>query len=198
MRLPTRASAAFVSTLALVAVGCGGSSEGAVQEQGAEVPAAPAMTLDDGTAPPLFKVDTGRTMNVAPGQGIGVFVEYAAGGQWHLYWSCDSEATSNACTVDLILLANEGKVGDVKAEGFVASDLLDTSTTPGTIRATTSLTTEGKGLRFTTSPGGVITLGARVRGLQLPDFLFFVEGGSVKGGTATKFTNPAKLAGSTP
>src|SRR5262245_14485074 len=65
-------------------------------------PSASASAVPVPTSVPItVEVDTGRTLNAAPGEGIGVFVEYAAGGRWHIWWTCDTLQTSASCNFQL-------------------------------------------------------------------------------------------------
>lgn len=47
-------------------------------------------------------IDTGETLVPQPGQGYGVFVEYATGGDWHVFTTCDADVTGYSCAWDLI------------------------------------------------------------------------------------------------
>src|SRR5258707_778191 len=43
----------------------------------------PPSQLDSN--PQQVVIDTDQTVNSQPGQGVGLFVEYATGGHWHVY-----------------------------------------------------------------------------------------------------------------
>src|SRR4051812_23745402 len=47
--------------------------------------------------PPVVIVDSDKTMSVDAGQGVGVFVEYQTGGNWHVWWTCDTAQTRQNC-----------------------------------------------------------------------------------------------------
>jgi hypothetical protein len=134
-------------------------------------------------------------MNADPGQGVGVFVEYEAGGGWTLFWTCDTALSGRTCDVSLGL-STDGAISSVNADGvpggYVAqptSSRLDVSTTTGSELHT---------IRFHTDPGAVVTLDARVGGLSDGSFLFFVQDGKVNGGFAGALTNPLRFQGNTP
>src|SRR5690349_15935816 len=48
--------------------------------------------------PITAKVDTDQTMQVSPGQGVGVFTEYVSGGHWHVWWTCDTNVNPQAAS----------------------------------------------------------------------------------------------------
>ena len=151
--------------------------------------------------PMLVTVDTDEVMNADPGQGVGVFAEYAAGGKWHLWWTCDSVKSQLACDVAVSATAASGTIDAVNADelqgGFV------TSPDPSRVEARSTTTTEVHGIRFKTNPGAVITLEATIVGLKegpgpTRSFFFFVQDRKINGGYTGPLTNPLQLQGKVP
>jgi hypothetical protein len=133
-------------------------------------------------------------MNAQPGDGVGIFTEYAAGGHWHVWWTCDTNKTSASCPMDVVVTV---------ASGAIATTKPDASTTTLTasaqkLEATSTTTTQVDGVHFDTDPGATITLSATVGGCLDGSFLFFVQGGKVNGGYTGTLTDPLMLEGSTP
>src|SRR5437868_4514680 len=97
MSLSSLLKVGCLALLAPLAVACvvqadPGSRRGAPVAGGGAVPGTPAATdgNNDGSpsaTPILVDVDTNGTMTAAPGQGVGVFTEYTAGGHWHIWWT---------------------------------------------------------------------------------------------------------------
>jgi hypothetical protein len=159
-----------------------------------------APSGDDGSAsahPILALVDTNQTMNATPGQGLGVFVEYDAGGNWNVWWSCgpEQDGTDPPCQFDVKISVASGAIGAPATRGFLASDTFTASGTA--LEAATVTTTAFDGVTFQTAPGAVITLRASVGGVY-GQFIFFVEQGKVDDGASGLVTNPVMLQGSTP
>ncbi len=148
-------------------------------------------------APMLVEVDTGKTMNASPGEGVGVFIEYGAGGKWHVWWTCDTNQTRQACNFTVKLSAETGALANVQTEAFGSGDVLAT-VSQQQIMASTKTTTQVDGVTFETAAGGTIRLEASVSGLKDSGFIFFVQDGSVNGGYAGVLTNPLLLRGKTP
>lgn len=171
-----------------------GSSSGSGGATGgtATTPPPPPGTL----SPMLVEVDTDQTMTADPGQGVGVFVEYAKGGKWHVWWTCDTAKTQQDCDFDVSVTAADGNITNVDASaldgGFVATP------TPSRVEATITTSNQVHGLRFATNAGAVITLEASVGGIKDGSFLFFVQDGKVNGGFTGHLTNPLQLQGKTP
>lgn len=148
--------------------------------------------------PILVQVDTNQTMDVSPGQGVGVFTEYTAGGHWRVTWTCDSLVQANS-TCPFIITVNvaSGAITNAQAEKLEQKeDSLVTSDTQ--LQATTLTTSDVDGVLFDTDPGAVITLSAQLNGQYTPDFLFFVQNGSVNGNFKGQLTDPLMLQGTTP
>lgn len=149
------------------------------------------------TTPILVDVDTNQTMEAAPGQGVGVFTEYTAGGHWHVWWTCDSLVNKDSsCPFDVRISVASGAITNVKTEKFEDKDSIVTSAK--SITAQTTATTDLDGLVFDTDPGAIITLDAAVAGQHDPRFLFFVQKGEINGGFKGTLTNPLMLEGSSP
>jgi hypothetical protein len=144
----------------------------------------------------LVEVDTDKTMEASPGQGVGVFVEYASGGTWNVWWTCDTAITRKACAFEVAASVAEGSIRDVTSTGFGAEDRLSSSSKG--VTATTYSTTTTKGFTFATDPGAVITLEATMGGLKDGALFFFVQDGKVNGGFTGKLSNPIRVQGKTP
>jgi hypothetical protein len=147
-------------------------------------------------SPLLVEVDTDQTMNAVGGDGVGVFIEYARGGKWHVWWTCDTNQTGQSCDFAVSIYAGGGPITNLDstelAGGFV------TSPTASRLDAKSTVSTEVRGIRFDTAPGGVIQVEASVGGLKDGSFLFFVQNGKVNGDYKGKLTNPLALQGNTP
>jgi hypothetical protein len=165
--------------------------------------AAPAPS-DPGTvspAPLLVVVDTDQVMNADPGRGVGVFTEYAAGGKWHVWWTCDTALSNQSCDVALSATVATGTIANVDASALQEGSVITSN--PSRLEARVTTSNQVHGVTFTTNPGAVITLEATVGGLREgpgpnKSFFFFVQDGKINGGYGGKLTNPLQLQGKTP
>ena len=180
---------------------------------GNDVPAAPPAPAPSGSdgavaptppaspSPMLVVVDTGQVMNADPGEGVGVFTEYSAGGKWHVWWTCDTTRSQQECDVTIAATSASGTIEALDSGGLQGGTV--TTPTPSRVEAHAITTTQVHGITFTTTPGSVITLEATVGGLKEGpgpnrSFFFFVQNGKINGGYTGALTNPLQLQGKTP
>jgi hypothetical protein len=166
----------------------GGSSGGG---SGSGVPAG------SGTLPMLVDVDANRTMTAAPGEGVGVFTEYATGGHWHVWWTCDTNVTAASCNFDLTASVTSGSLANVASALLEGGDQL-VQANAAEVEVLTTTSTDVDGVRFDTSPGAVVTLEAKMNGQADGRILFFVQDGVVNGGYKGMLTDPLMFEPSTP
>lgn len=147
------------------------------------------------TVPMLVEVDTGQVLNATGGDGVGVFIEYAAGGKWHVWWTCDSNRTNLTCPFDIIVRA--ASITNLDKKGVADGSVTLKGTTE--LQAQTQTDTNIDSITFTTEPGAAITVDAIVDNIpQDGSYLFFVQDGKVRGGFAGSVSNPLDLQGKTP
>jgi hypothetical protein len=158
-------------------------------------------TTPPSTSPMLVVVDTDQVMNADPGQGVGVFTEYSAGGKWHIWWTCDTAKSKISCDVALSATAASGTIDGLNSDQLQGGTV--TSPTPSRVEASITTTNQVHGITFTTTPGAVVTLEATVGGLKEGpgpnrSFFFFVQDGKINGGYTGALTNPLQLQGKSP
>ena len=126
-------------------------------------------------------VDPNVTLTQPPGTGVGVFVEYAAGGHWHIWWTCDTNLSGLTCTFDVQAQVATGTMSNVRGDRLEPDDTLTTpSSTEVALATNTSVGVDG--VFFDTDPGATITVLQRVGNSQDGTFFFWSQGGSVMGG----------------
>jgi len=141
-------------------------------------------------------VDTNQTMNVQGGQGVGVFVQYAAGGHWHVFWACDTSLSGLPCDYQLKMTGTS--IANAKTSQFAQTDAIDTATTDQLV-ATSHVTTGIAGVDFDAQPGTDVKIDLTMSGLRTGEFFFFVQNGQVNGNfPSDKLTDPLIFEPSTP
>jgi hypothetical protein len=154
-------------------------------------------TPSTSTSELLVDVDTNQVMTATGGGGVGVFVEYKAGGHWHVYWTCDSTVNPSAstCDFDLRLSTNAGNIGNVAAQGSVNPGMGGSPS----LEIQSAVTTELDGITFDTPAGAVVTIDALVAGTRDGRLFFFVQNGVVDGNVdTTRLSDPMMFHGSMP
>jgi hypothetical protein len=188
-------SALFVIASAAFAIACSdGRSE---QPYGYGSPAPSSSTSTSTATPILVDVDTDKTMNAAPGDGVGIFVEYAAGGQWHVWWTCDTNKTNESCAFSIKIAAKTGSMSNLALSGAVQGDTLQQSDAQ-TLDAVTTTTSNAVDVKFNGDPGGTIEIEAAVGGVDDSSFFFFVQDGTVNGGYTGTLSDPLRFEGTAP
>lgn len=133
--------------------------------------------------PDQVEVDTGAVINVTPGEGAGVFVEYFGDGAWSVTTSCDTDLTNRPCAYDIIIA--------VAPEITVSSPALVPTSEPvdrltlrddGTFRLTAGTASRLGGITFLTDPGAAIEMDMLLDGQAQPWFVFWSQDGELASG----------------
>ncbi|MCC6662717.1 MAG: hypothetical protein IT375_03190 [Polyangiaceae bacterium] len=141
-------------------------------------------------------IDTGATLaEIEPGQGAGAFVEYAEGGKWRVFTSCDTAVTGYDCPWDIIVAVDEkSELIDFAAEGLEASDYVDWRTSSG-VRMVAKNSMDLDGFTFETTPGATVRVDVYLDDAPAPAYIYWVGDGGLHQGSPT---NPIDLTPSAP
>ena len=153
---------------------------------------------DDGAVPPPgssggngdeepqpVSIDTGSAVDATPGEGVGLFVEYAEGGLWRIWTSCDTAYSGFSCAFDVIVAVDDdSEILSVSSEELEGDDEAGTSD-PGSgfFRALTSSDLDG--VRFETTPGAVLRVDTFLDDQPAPRFVYWVGDEVVHQGAPT-------------
>jgi hypothetical protein len=170
---------------------CYGSSAGSGTED---------FDANDGPVaePMLVRVQTGKTLTAAPGGGVGVFVEYATGGHWTIWWTCDTKKTGSTCNFEINATTKDGDITSIAGtDGTTltppdAGDFdgapFDAGSPAFPISGTT--TNQVQGLTFDAKPGAIVEVTATLDGSNDGDIFYWVDGDKVKDGYKGQLTDP--------
>ena len=138
---------------------------------------------------PRMSVDTGRTLHASPGQGVGLFITYQAGGQWKLEWSCDTNVSrAHSCNFELAVGTHAvSEIASMPSSAIIQKDAQSFH-----VRTVTTTTLDSA--TFKTDPGAAIALTMRVDGQVFPKLMFFVSGGEL----STAAADPIELVPTDP
>lgn len=151
----------------------------------------------DGGVPVTVEIDTGKSMDAAPGEGVGLFVEYHSGGHWRLWWTCDTLVSGQSCDFAVRAEVEHGPLTAFKTTGLGGGDTAE-QTDDNTVVVQSTVTDTLATAEFDTSPGETIALEAIVSGLRDGSYFFFVQDGQINGGFSGTLTNPILVRGKTP
>jgi hypothetical protein len=173
----------------------GGGSSGSFGYGGSSSSGGSATTTNTNTQPMLVVVDPNQTMSANAGDGVGVFTQYQTGGHWNVWWTCDTNKTSEPCAFDITVTVSSGTIANAAGQGAVTGRALAASSQ--SLEATTTTTTGIDGVTFdTVVPAGstpIITLDAKLSGVEDGSYLFFVQDGAINGNYSGSLTDPLML-----
>jgi len=161
-------------------------------------PGQPAMSIPacPSAASPAANVsiDTGAGLTTPAGQGTGIFVEYTAGGLWHIFTSCDTAITGFGCNYDVTAQVPGGAVSNVRSEDLEAGDLVG-SACSDTAYLSVNTTTNFDGMLLDAPAGSPVRVTAALDGTIYPDVIYWVTGGVAH---SDAHSNPLALTPSAP
>jgi hypothetical protein len=144
-------------------------------------------------------IDTGGEVALAPGEGIGVFVEYVGAGQWRVTTACDTTVSGLTCSYDV--LASTDEESAITAFSGAELEPEDELVAPDEYAVDAKFETDADtdAFGFTTSPGATVRVSARLYDsgfdswfdwIDDPRMLSWVGDGAVHQGAPT---NPVDL-----
>jgi hypothetical protein len=147
------------------------------------------------TDPMLVGIDKGAAVTSEPGEGVGIFVEYAGDGAWKIWTTCDTNTSKVVCSFDLYASIDQSsELIEIAGEDLERADQ-------------TSLMSEGVALlhaetgsdvdamTLTTTPGAILRLEAYLDDQPQPRFVYWFGNGVLHEGAPT---NPVDFEPSAP
>ena len=179
MNASTRKLASLLSTLVAAAslslFGAGCVIDASV-DPGTVVVTDPTPAIAD------VSIDPGAAMAANPGEGVGIYVEYAGGGHWNVFTTCDTAISGASCNFDLVVTSDQSlTIGAVEGSDLGPTDSL-TLESDGTIRLVADTDFGMNGFSFDADPGAAIELDALLDGEAQPRFVYAVSDGELLNG----------------
>lgn len=116
-----------------------------------------------------------QALDAAPGEGVGIFVQYATGGQWRIWTTCDTFVSKSVCSFDIF--AGTPKLEQLRAysaenvEGYdTVKDLGD-----GTIEFLADTDSDTDVLSLEMDPGAPLDLEVYLDGQSAEAFIYWVS-----------------------
>jgi hypothetical protein len=148
--------------------------------------------VDSPAEPVQTYIDTNAQIETQPGQGAGVYVEYAAGGHWIVRTTCDTVSHPTPCPWDIIVTPEDGRsISNVAAEDLESTDSVGTYPEyPQSYQLLTETGNDVDGITFDTEPGTAISVDAFLDGTCALPYFFWVGDGAAHTGAPS---NPLVL-----
>lgn len=135
-------------------------------------------------------IDADEALETQPGEGVGVFVEYATGGRWHVYTACDTEFSGYDCYFDIVA----SPVGSATLTGLIPDSLErhDTLHLTGqdVVQLLAFTSTDHDGFYVDTEPGTALSLDVLLDGDCANGYLYWFGDGAIHQGAPS---NPFEL-----
>lgn len=143
-------------------------------------------TSTDTTEPALVTIDPDTVfVDVVPGEGVGMFVEYTTGGRWHVWTTCDSNYSGVACafhaTITVDTASQIAGIQSEELEGLDEAALLDA----GTIVFDAATNDDIDGVYFDATPGAIVRLDMTLDQREQPRFVYWFGDGVLHKGAPT-------------
>jgi hypothetical protein len=143
----------------------------------------------------LVVVDADATLPLTPGESVGLFVQYARGGHWNLSTTCDTRASGQSCSFDVLVSPASGSsFSAVEGHELSQDDTLELRS-DGSVRLVTATSSGTNGMTFDSDPGALVEVDALLDGAVQERLVHLVSDGSVVEGVPT---NPVHLSPSAP
>jgi hypothetical protein len=134
-------------------------------------------------------IDVDQLLDVEPGVGAGVFIEYESGGTYHVSTSCDVRP-GVACLWDVVVTTLDGaSVKGVTPVDLETDDYVSLGAT-NQVRLVAYTGNDFDGFSFETEPGAAIEVDALLDDSAANKFMFWVGDGAVHSGAPS---NPVDL-----
>jgi hypothetical protein len=156
--------------LGAMTVGCDGGHEHEHDANGGN----PTPEMITAT-PQKVAIDTGATIDAKPGDGVGVFVQYATGGHWTITTACDTNTSGFDCNFDLFLSGVDSSttLSNPKGQSLEGLDTVEIQA-DGTVHLYADTLTGLDGITFDAQPGAAIQLEMYLDGAAQPRFVYWV------------------------
>lgn len=152
---------------------------------------APPVTDD----PMLVSIDTDAVVSAAPGDGVGLFVEYAADGTWRISTTCDTDYSGATCVFDVFASVDtSSELTDIAGEDLEGRDgiaLLE----EGVAGFHAETDSDVDAMILTTTPGAILRVEMYLDGFSQPRFVYWFGNGVLHTGAPT---NPVDFEPTSP
>jgi hypothetical protein len=128
--------------------------------------------------PQEVTIDTDQTIVAEPGLGVGLYVEYATGGKWHITTTCDTETAENVnrvpCAFDAHLSVGSGaSITKVTGEALEGADSAQL-TTSGEADISFVTGSDQDGVHIEATPGAPLRIEMYLDNQPAPRFIYWI------------------------
>jgi len=139
-------------------------------------------------------IQSDQQLSANPGEGVGIFVEYRAGGQWHIWTTCDTFTSKAVCSFDIFAGTRPELLRSYatdQAEGY--DEVKDLGN--GEIELLADTDSDTDGLIVMTEPGAPLDLEVYLDGNSAAPFVYWVSDDVIRTGAPD---NPVEFVPASP
>lgn len=146
--------------------------------------------------PTLLTIDTDQIIEAEPGEGAGVFIEYATGGFWRVWTTCDTNYSGQSCQFDVCaaIVNGSSEIRAADGEELEGSDRIELLS-DGWTCLLTDTDADTDGMLFETVPGVAVRFEVALDGFFESRYVYWVGDGVLHTGAPT---NPVDFVPTTP
>ena len=162
---PTMLGSLLVAVACVVAAGC--------DDSGGDAGFLPPPGLSP--TPQKVAIDTGATIDITPGNGVGVFVQYAAGGHYTISTACDTNVSQFSCNFDVFVsgVDRATTLSNPQGQNLEGPDSIDLQR-DGTLHFYANTSTGLDGVSFDATPGATIEVEMYLDTQPQPRFVYWI------------------------
>jgi hypothetical protein len=150
-------------------------------------------TIDE---PMLVNIDSDVALDAKPGDGVGVFVEYYAGGTYRIWTTCDTNFSGATCPFDIFTSVDtSSSIIAITEENLEKFDSITVQQTQGTVDLHFETDSDYDAIEIDVTPGAILRVEALIDGTSDPRFVYWFGNGVLHEGAPT---SPVDLSPSKP
>jgi len=136
--------------------------------------------------PMAMSIETDASLSAVPGEGVGVFVEYYAGGVYRVWTTCDTLATGLVCPMDVYMSVDtSSRIDAIVEDGLEGPDFVNVNTEAGTVDMHVDTGSDVDAVEIHTDPGAILRLELVLDQVAQPRFVYWFGDGVLHNGAPT-------------
>lgn len=148
------------------------------------------------TEPMIVTIDSDVALDATPGDGVGVFVEYYAGGTYRIWTTCDTAFSGNACGFDIFTsVDNSSTIVATTEENLEGIDSITVNPGQGTVDLRFDTGNDYDAAVIDVTPGAILRVEVFLDGSSDARFTYWFGNGVLHEGAPTNPIDfsPSKL-----
>ena len=136
--------------------------------------------------PLLVNIDSNEILDAVPGEGVGIFVEYAEGGRYRVWTTCDTNTSGVVCAFDIFTSVDTSStINATIQDNLEGLDSITVQQGQGTVDLHFETDNDYDAIEIDVTPGAILRLEAFVDNQSDSRFTFWVGDGILHKGAPT-------------